>query len=190
MNGDEKPAAWAWGCKLWKCPVFKSFLITHLKWETLNRVGGVSEKVEWQEYPCGWGDYILSMKCHDKWVTCCTHSTTVQKQHRKKRTYSGSDNTARPWCLTLHFISQITLSGVNDAVYKVLFFLLYNAVQIIALHINQEHENVVFRKMFGMWQYYKIKGFGQHHLLSREWERVKWTEKISAVSSLSEPSPN
>lgn len=64
--------------------------------------------------------------------------------------YSGSDNTVSPRCLTLHFISQVTLSGVNDAVHKsvcVCVCLLYNAVQIIALHINQEHEIIVSKNL-------------------------------------------
>lgn len=73
---------------------------------------------------------------------------------------------------THHFIFQITPSRVNDAENKV--FLSYNTLQIIALHINQEHE-MVFEKIykFGILQSYKIKGFGQHHLLSRERERER-----------------
>lgn len=64
--------------------------------------------------------------------------------------YSGSDNTVSPRCLTLHFVSQVTLSGVNDAVHKsvcVCVFIYYNAVQIIALHINQDHEIIVLKNL-------------------------------------------
>lgn len=111
-----------------------------------------------------WGDWILSLKCCDKWMTCATH------------TAGQGGNRINNVCLMVTTTLTDTPFHIPDSrlkdTQKKNWFIIQHSANYCSSLLNKKIWLLGGEKYISLeyLQSYKIKGFGQHHLLSRERE--------------------